>query len=143
MPLKQDSLNPVQMSCSTTKRQCLESPMRYVNKTFGSLDFKKCGEVLVTNNADKWTFVCTFCQQVTGDIGVFICHIRMQHLEDQQHHDLSNESINSNTSKNNTKTNDTVVNDNKQPQQNKFPAILQVTSLAGQSKETSTGEKVF
>ena len=140
MPLKQDSLNHVQMSCSTTKRQCLESPML---QTLWPLGSKKCGEVLVTNNADKWTFVCTFCQQVTGDIGVFICHIRMQHLEDQQQHDLASESINSNAAKNNTLINDAVVNDYKQPQQNKIPAILQVTSLAGQSKEGSTSEEVF
>lgn len=143
MSLKQDSSNHVQMSCSTAKRQCIESPKRHMNSTCVPLNSKKCGEVFVTNNADKWTFVCTFCQQVTGDIGVFICHIKLEHLKDQHQKVLENESINSNPKKENTKTNTAIANDNKQTQQNEFPSILQVISLAGHSKEKSTGEKVF
>ncbi|XP_037822047.1 zinc finger protein 33B-like [Lucilia sericata] len=41
----------------------------------------KCAEIFVTNNADKWTFVCIHCQKATSDIGVFICHIRLEHLK--------------------------------------------------------------
>ncbi|XP_037822045.1 zinc finger protein 3-like isoform X4 [Lucilia sericata] len=44
----------------------------------------KCGEVFVTNCADKWTFYCSHCQLSTTDIGVFVCHIRLQHLNQQQ-----------------------------------------------------------
>lgn len=44
----------------------------------------KCGELFVTNCADKWTFYCTYCQKATTDIGVFICHIRLEHLYEQQ-----------------------------------------------------------
>ncbi|XP_023291380.2 gastrula zinc finger protein xFG20-1-like [Lucilia cuprina] len=40
----------------------------------------KCGEIFVTNNARKWTFVCTFCQKSTRDIGEFVCHIKFKHM---------------------------------------------------------------
>ncbi|XP_065365090.1 zinc finger protein 717-like [Calliphora vicina] len=40
----------------------------------------KCAEIFVTNNADKWTFFCNYCQMAANDIGVFICHIRLEHL---------------------------------------------------------------
>ncbi|XP_065365088.1 zinc finger protein 83-like isoform X1 [Calliphora vicina] len=43
----------------------------------------KCAEIFVTNNADKWTFFCAYCQMATVDIGAFICHIRLEHLNRQ------------------------------------------------------------
>lgn len=42
----------------------------------------RCGEIFVANNAKQWTFVCTFCNKSTRDIGDFICHIKMDHLEE-------------------------------------------------------------
>lgn len=43
------------------------------------LQRSKCGEIFVTPGWNKWTYNCTFCQLTTSDIGVFICHIRLQH----------------------------------------------------------------
>ena len=40
----------------------------------------KCGEIFVTNNAQKWTFVCTYCQKSTRDIGEFVCHLQFKHM---------------------------------------------------------------
>lgn len=40
----------------------------------------RCGEIFVTNNAKRWTFVCTFCQKSTRDIGEFVCHIKFKHM---------------------------------------------------------------
>ncbi|XP_065365665.1 zinc finger protein Xfin-like [Calliphora vicina] len=48
--------------------------------TLPSEEAFKCAEIFVTNNADKWTFNCDYCQKATSDIGVFICHIRLEHL---------------------------------------------------------------
>lgn len=42
----------------------------------------KCGELFVTKNAKMWTFVCTYCQKTTRDIGEFVCHIK-NHLDKQ------------------------------------------------------------
>lgn len=42
----------------------------------------RCGEIFVANNAKQWTFVCTFCNKSTRDIGDFICHIKIKHLEE-------------------------------------------------------------
>ncbi|XP_065365091.1 zinc finger protein 572-like [Calliphora vicina] len=50
-------------------------------------DPSKCGEIFVTNNARKWTFVCTFCQKTTRDIGEFVCHIKYKHMTDQYQED--------------------------------------------------------
>ncbi|KAM7347259.1 uncharacterized protein ACRADG_006881 isoform 2-T2 [Cochliomyia hominivorax] len=47
----------------------------------------KCGEIFVTNNARKWTFVCTFCQKTTRDIGEFVLHIKYKHMPEQQYHE--------------------------------------------------------
>lgn len=41
----------------------------------------RCGEIFVSNKADKWTFYCSYCQKGTSDIGVFVCHIRLDHLD--------------------------------------------------------------
>lgn len=43
-----------------------------------------CGEIFVTKNARKWTFMCTYCQKSTRDIGEFVLHIRLNHLNDYQ-----------------------------------------------------------
>lgn len=40
----------------------------------------RCGEVFVSNNARQWTFICTYCNKSTRDIGEFICHIKIKHL---------------------------------------------------------------
>uniref|UniRef100_A0A1A9VWR9 C2H2-type domain-containing protein n=1 Tax=Glossina austeni TaxID=7395 RepID=A0A1A9VWR9_GLOAU len=39
-----------------------------------------CGEIFVTRSARKWTFICTFCNKGTRDIGEFVCHIKLKHL---------------------------------------------------------------
>lgn len=39
-----------------------------------------CGEIFVTGNARKWTFMCTYCQQSTRDIGEFVLHVKQNHL---------------------------------------------------------------
>ncbi|XP_017473829.1 PREDICTED: zinc finger protein 236-like [Rhagoletis zephyria] len=45
-----------------------------------TLPKSRCGEVFVSNNARQWTFICTYCNKSTRDIGEFICHIKIKHL---------------------------------------------------------------
>lgn len=45
-----------------------------------ALPKSRCGEVFVSNNARQWTFICTYCNKSTRDIGEFICHIKIKHL---------------------------------------------------------------
>ncbi|XP_065365087.1 zinc finger protein ZFP2-like [Calliphora vicina] len=54
-------------------------------------DASKCAEIFVTNNADKWTFFCAYCQKASCDIGAFICHIRLEHLNVQTDSSSSNQ----------------------------------------------------
>uniref|UniRef100_A0A1I8PQK3 C2H2-type domain-containing protein n=1 Tax=Stomoxys calcitrans TaxID=35570 RepID=A0A1I8PQK3_STOCA len=62
-----------------------------------SMTSSRCGMIYVTQNARKWTFVCTFCQKTTRDIGEFVCHIKYKHMgnhyddeEDENDEDIGN-----------------------------------------------------
>ncbi|XP_037822013.1 zinc finger protein 699-like [Lucilia sericata] len=71
------ALKTLQPSLTTPLQTACES-MTLLNTT--SDGASKCAELFVTNNADKWTFFCVHCEKSTSDIGVFICHIRLEHL---------------------------------------------------------------
>lgn len=56
-------------------------------ETHNTFNSSRCGEIFVTNNANKWTFVCTFCQKSTRDIGEFVCHIKFKHMNSPYYDD--------------------------------------------------------
>lgn len=69
------------------KRSRYQSPIHYRSRpaspsVSSGLPYtsSKCGEIFVTNNAQKWTFVCIYCQKSTRDIGEFICHLQYKHM---------------------------------------------------------------
>ncbi|XP_065365086.1 zinc finger protein 717-like isoform X2 [Calliphora vicina] len=72
------SVDVIEPTCMLPQKRARESI------TLSDDSVSKCGELFVTNCADKWTFYCTYCQKATTDIGVFICHIRLEHLNEQQ-----------------------------------------------------------
>ncbi|XP_004523591.1 zinc finger protein 423 [Ceratitis capitata] len=68
-------------STSCDSNSGLVNPSHEINNTKKSaLSKSRCGEVFVSNNARQWTFICTFCNKSTRDIGEFICHIKIKHL---------------------------------------------------------------
>ncbi|KAM7348023.1 uncharacterized protein ACRADG_007465 isoform 3-T4 [Cochliomyia hominivorax] len=88
-------------------------PLKRLRETLSmpTISNAKCGEIFVTSNWDKWSFNCSYCQMSTADIGVFVCHIRLQHLSAQ---DIPNVYETNNSSDNkqtltchNTQTHDT------------------------------------
>ncbi|XP_067637004.1 uncharacterized protein [Eurosta solidaginis] len=59
----------------------INSNQHEINSTSkAALPKSRCGEVFVSNNARQWTFICTYCNKSTRDIGEFICHIKIKHL---------------------------------------------------------------
>lgn len=70
-----------------TNKPLSSPPVQQHHQQLDTSDFSRCGEIFVTNNARKWTFVCTFCQKTTRDIGEFVCHIKFKHMPEQYYED--------------------------------------------------------
>ncbi|XP_005185552.2 gastrula zinc finger protein xFG20-1 [Musca domestica] len=93
--LRQDNTQQQQQSSSFSAAK----PMKDISSNGGLLKLalengkrqetkgNHCGEIFVTNNAKKWTFVCTYCQKSTRDIGEFVCHIKFKHMGGIHHSD--------------------------------------------------------
>ncbi|XP_073832914.1 uncharacterized protein [Musca autumnalis] len=69
-----------EQSSSKTKKNLSNGPVVHESRNH-------CGEIFVTSNAKKWTFVCTYCQKSTRDIGEFVCHIKFKHMGGSQYFD--------------------------------------------------------
>ncbi|XP_011176819.1 uncharacterized protein LOC105208591 [Zeugodacus cucurbitae] len=84
---QQQQQNQAQTNVSTNKNSANDNGSGLVNPNHDTISNRKaalpnsrCGEVFVSNNARQWTFICTYCNKSTRDIGEFICHIKIKHL---------------------------------------------------------------